>query len=320
MQLWLSRIGYSLLTGYILAFYSEWSFWSGRPAAEFFWLEAILTWLIYSIFSYFFLVALVYFRAKSIWALFLAGAIYGWLGEGVFVQTMYDTPPLNISWTGLAWHSLISVLFGFYYLPIKLKEGRALLPCLLCGLALGFWSIGWWQEPEVIEAIARVGDGLLLNVFVYNFFFGLLLIPAYWLFLRFDIANFQPNRFGFGFMLLVALLYYAFVTIPTQPLSLIILPLCLALVLWGLWRNRQRETPFAKSPIASIPFTNLLPLLLIPIVSSLSYAASLMIGLSLPSLPILYIITTPAGFIMLGLSLWKMAFGRKAIAETEATE
>src|SRR5690348_807196 len=99
-----TRIVYVLATGYILAFYSEWSFWAGRPAQEFFWLEAIPTWLVYSCFAYFFLAAVSYFRVKSIWAFFLAGAIYGWLGEGVYVQTMYDTFPMNISWTGLAWH------------------------------------------------------------------------------------------------------------------------------------------------------------------------------------------------------------------------
>jgi hypothetical protein len=305
------KIIYVLLTGYILAFYSEWSFWSGRPAAEYFWLEAILTWLVYSCFAYFFLAAIVYFRAKSLWAIFLAGAIYGWLGEGLFVQTMYDSFPLNISWTALAWHSLISVLFGFYYLPKKLKEGRAWIPSLLAALALGFWSIGWWQEPDVMESIARIGDALLMNVFVYNAFFGLLLIPAYWLWLRFDIADFQPSRFDFAAMLTLALLYYAFVTIPTQPLALVVLPLCLAIVLFALWHNRQAETPPQKSSPSTIPFYHLLPLLLIPIVSSLFYLGALSVSLSLPTLPIVYVITLPLGFIMLGLAVWKLTFRRK---------
>jgi hypothetical protein len=306
MRSWLGRIAYTLLTGYILCFFSEWSFWSGRPALEYFWLEAIATWLVYSCFSYFFLLALSYFRLRSIWGLFLAGALYGWLGEGVFVQTMYDDFPMNISWTGLAWHSLISVLFGYHYLPHKLKQGRALIPSLLCGLALGFWSIGWWQEPDVTASIAVVGDGLLINVFGYNIFFGLLLIPIYWLWLRFECTNFQPTRWGFGVMLTLALLYYVFITVPTQPLALIVLPLCLVLLFWGLWCNRQVEPPLEKSAVSPTPFRNLLSLFLIPLVSSLFYALSLIIGLSVPSLQIAYFITMPAGFILFALALWKV--------------
>ncbi len=162
--------------------------------------------------------------------------------------------------------------------------------------------------------MARIGDGLLLNIFFYNGLFGLLLMPVYWLWLRFDIADFQPTRIGFGMMLAIVLLWFAFITLPTQPLSLIVLPICLALVLWGLWRNRQAEAPLQKSKVAAIPFHYVLPVLLIPLVSSLFYAAALIIGLTLPSLAIVLVITTPAGFFMLGMALWK--FGRTTQPQT----
>lgn len=299
-----TRVAYVLATGYILAYYSEWSFWSGRPAAEDFYLVAIPTWLLYSCLAYFFLAAVSYFRVKSIWAFFLAGAIYGWLGEGLYVQTMYDTFPMNISWTGLAWHSLISVLFGLVYLPKKLREGKALLPSVLAGLALGFWMIGWWLEPDVQAMIADVGDSLLFNVIVYNGLFGLLLIPAYAFWLRYDISDFEPTHIGFGLTLALALFWYVFVTIPTQPLALIVLPICMGLALFGLWKNRQ-AAPQKEKVDTAIGFTKLWPLLLIPFVSVLFYTAALIFGIVLPSLVIVLGITMPAGFILFGLALWR---------------
>ena len=91
-----ARLAYAFLTSYILTFYSEWMFWSGRPPSENFFLEAIPSWIAYSFITFFFLTAVSYFRVQSLWAVFLAGALYGWLLEGVLVQTMYDAFPIQI--------------------------------------------------------------------------------------------------------------------------------------------------------------------------------------------------------------------------------
>lgn len=295
-----ARIAYTFLTGYTLTFYSEWMFWSGRPPSETFFLEAIPTWIAYSFITFLFLTVVTYFRVQSIWAVFLSGAIYGWLLEGVLVQTMYDAFPIQISFTGLSWHALFSIVFGWWWLPRRLRAGRALLPCLLFGLGLGLWSIGWWLEPDV--AVAP-----LESVFVYNLLFGLLLVPAYVLWSRFDLNQFRPSRIEIAGALMLLVTYFVLVTVPTQPLSLLALPPLLGLVLWALWKIRQRSGDI-YFPAGSITFKQALPLLLIPVTASLVYAFALTIGLTLPTLQILYWITMPLGFLALIVSLYKTIF------------
>ncbi|MBZ0289605.1 MAG: hypothetical protein K8I30_18425 [Anaerolineae bacterium] len=295
-----ARLAYTLLTAYILAFYSEWMFWAGRPPAENFVLDAIPSWLMYAFAAFLFLTIARRFRVQTIWAVFLAGALYGWLLEGVIVQTMYDDFPLNISWTGLAWHALISVVFGWWWLPQRLRAGRALIPCLVFGLGLGLWSTGWWGEPDV--AVAPVE-----SIFLYNFTFGLLLIPAYMLRDRFDLATFRASRLEVVGALILLVIYFVFVTIRAQPSALLFLPLSFYLVvllLLALGKNRDRVTAM-PAKTGTITFEKALPLLLIPFTASLVYTLALTIGLSLPTLQVLYWITMPLGFVMLVVSLHK---------------
>jgi hypothetical protein len=226
--------------------------------------------------------------------------VYGWLLEGVLVQTMYDAFPIQISFTGLSWHALLSIVFGWWWLPRRLRAGTALFPCLLFGLALGLWSIGWWLEPDVAVAPP-------VSVFVYNFLFGLLLVSAYVLWSDFDLNQFRPSRLEITGALMLLVVYFVLVTVPTQPLSLLTLPPLLGIVLWALWKNRQR-TVAVQFPASKITLKQALPLLLIPITASLMYIIALTLGLTLPTLQIVYWITMPLGFIALAVSLYKMFF------------
>ncbi|MBZ0280723.1 MAG: hypothetical protein K8L97_08265 [Anaerolineae bacterium] len=300
-----ARLAYTLLTAYILTFYSEWMFWTGRPPSPTFFLEALPTWMAYSFITFFFITAVGYFRVRSLWVIFLCGALYGWLLEGVLVQTLYDAFPIQISFTGLAWHALISVLFGWWWLPRRLHESRAIIPCLLFGLGLGLWSIGWWLEPDVAVAAPE-------SVFLYNGFFSLLLVPAYMLWSRFKLADFRPTRIEVIGALVLLALYFAVITVPTQPLALLVLPPLLTLVLWILRKNRQHE-PEIQIKVAPITLKKALPLLLIPVTASLVYAGALSIGLTFPGLQVLYTITMPLGFILFAISLYKTGFQRREL-------
>ncbi len=113
-----------LATGYILFFYSELMFWARvRPGDAL--KDWVSTWLLYSLLGYILLTLIARFRVSGIWALFLAGAVFGWLAEGLVVQTAYDSLPLSISFTGLAWHALISVCVGWYAVRRALDNGLA---------------------------------------------------------------------------------------------------------------------------------------------------------------------------------------------------
>src|SRR5262245_55428597 len=114
----------SLATGYVVYFFSETVFW-GRFNPETPQSEFIVSLIVYSIFSAMLLAVISRFRVRSFWAVFLAGAVFGWVGEGIYVQTMYDNFPLHISFTGLAWHALLSVCGGWYLLRRTLAHGTA---------------------------------------------------------------------------------------------------------------------------------------------------------------------------------------------------
>ena len=67
-------------TGYVLYFFSERLFWSlWRQGDD----MAIYgaTWLVYAFLGYLLLAAIRFYRVRDLWALFLAGALFGWLVE-----------------------------------------------------------------------------------------------------------------------------------------------------------------------------------------------------------------------------------------------
>jgi hypothetical protein len=306
----LRTVAYLLLTGYITAFFSEWSFWAGRPAWDILW-GFPYTWLLYTFITWLFLCAVRYFRARTLWALFLAGALYGWLLKGVIVQTTYDDFPLNISFTALAWHAPFSILLGWYALPRWMAEASWLVWQATAGfgLFLGLWSIGWWVEAPV----APVGV-----VFLYNTAFTLLLMGAYVARSRLDGALSEAQWYSRGavYVALALLLVYAiFVTIPAQPVALYILPPLLGVTLLSLQHNRRIENAFLgeeptrqSTPITLAPITvaQSLPLLLIPLIATAIYAIAAALGLVLPTLQLAYFVLMPLGFALFGISLYQV--------------
>ncbi|HLY29526.1 MAG TPA: hypothetical protein VKQ36_00735, partial [Ktedonobacterales bacterium] len=136
MKAWLNRCALALLTGYIFYYFSEASF-AARPIDSTSTFDIVITIFAYSCTAYVFLALISAFHVRSLSALFLAGAIYGWLTEGVVSQTLYLDFPLNISITGLSWHALITVLLGWYYIPMLLRRqrvGKLVVTLLLTGI------------------------------------------------------------------------------------------------------------------------------------------------------------------------------------------
>ena len=145
----LRTLSASLTTGYLFFFFSELLFWArARPEDSL--LNWLQTWLAYSLMAFLFLSLVSYFRLRSLAAIFLAGAFFGWLAEGIVVQTAYENLPWSISFTGLAWHALITVLGGWYALQKALRRGLlpSLLASLLAGLFFGFWGVTWIYEQD----------------------------------------------------------------------------------------------------------------------------------------------------------------------------
>jgi len=294
-----------LATGYILVYFSEHLFWAhARPEDT--WSGWILTWLVYSLTGYIFLAAVVIFRIRSFWALFLAGALFGWLTEGVIVQTVYEDLPLSISFTGLAWHALLSVVVGWYLVRRAIYHGiwRTSWVSALIGLVYGFWAITWWVEPDGRFVASPQA------FFSFSFVATLFAILAYWLYDHTMPVDWKPSKGGLITAASLILLYFLFIAIPAVPLAALILPLLIASVLIPLYRSRRTE--MAGSQLDTLPraqpLWRYLPLLLIPLAAIAFYALAYTLEVRLKTNILFYLITTPAGFvlwIMGAIKLWR---------------
>jgi hypothetical protein len=290
-------------TGYILVFFSEHVFWARiRPDDSL--QNWVSTWLGYSLMAFIFLHLVTHFRVANRWALFLAGAAFGWIAEGIVVQTTYESLPLSISFTGLAWHALITVWIGWYALRQSLSVPSPLSTLKLAaaiGAGYGLWAISWWLEP----------DGGVATLFEFSVFVlttSMLVIIAFWLANWSTSEPFTPNRWVTGTVYSLFLLYFIFVTIPAAPVAIFILPVLLGSVYFGLRKNKQVEQndSFLVTLTNRASPLNYLSLLVMPLTAIVIYATALTLNLQWQTNWILYLITTPLGFILFFMSLFKI--------------
>lgn len=292
-----------LSTGYIFILFSELLFWARKRPGDSLG-EWTMTWLAYSLMAFVFLLIVSYFRVKNIWALFLAGAVFGWLGEGVVVQTTYEMLPLSISFTALAWHALITVWIGWYAIRKSLRASNpfsTLKLSLAIGLCYGLWAIMWWLEPDGgVSSIAEFA--------AFSFLAAILAIPAYWLADWSSSESFHPSRWVSIPILGIFTLMFFFVVVPTNPLTIVILPILLGLAYLGLRWNRLSEEDGSMLTSFNLPAPawKYLSLLGIPLAGVLFYALAAFLNLQWHTNWVLYLITTPLGFILFGVSLVKL--------------
>ena len=291
-----------LSSGYILFFFSEQFFWA-RVRPEDTIGNWLMTWLVYSVLAYVMLATIQQFHVRSGWALFLVGALVGWLAEGLIVQTAYESLPLSISFTGLAWHAILSVWIGWYGLQRLVRSnqyGKTTLISALIGVGWGFWSVSWWlEEGEVVTPWGEYAAFVLLS--------SLLLIGSYALYAWVSTTPFVPQRRG----LLAAALFFAFWflfnTLPATPIATLILPLLLLSLYLPLRRHRAGgEGSLYEMLVGRGRVLSYLCLLPLPLMASLVYGLALLLNLRLHSNWIVYLICTPLGFIFWGLAIFRL--------------
>lgn len=310
----LRRLGLAIPTGYIFVYYSEYAFWA-RPLDGVRFPGAIWLLLVYSFAAYVFLALMVTFRAHRLAAVFLAGALFGWLDEGVIVQTMYAQLPLSISFTGLAWHALLTVLVGWLAVQRVLRSGgwwRTALVAALIGAGYGVWAIWWWTAaPPAVP---------LLTFALYVLGTTIALAGAYWLASRPALLRFAPTRGELVVMVLLIALYFIVVTVPQQPLAAVILPPLVLLVLLGLRRNRRTETranalaALAEAGAGPLRLRDVSPLLALPAAAVAVYALASAAHALLPTGVVIYVLTTALGLLFLAASLLAIWRARPVVA------
>lgn len=293
-----------IATGYILMFFSENLFWARlRPDNSV--IDWLYTWIAYSLAAYIFLWVTSYFRARSFWALFLAGAVFGWIVEGIIETTTYKILPLSISFTGLAWHASISVMVGWYAIRRALQKNSALHTlriAALIGIGYGLWAIYWWIEPD------DGGKATIAGFAAYSLVATILALLAYRLYDWVAVEDYTPGLPGRIIVGLIALLYFVFVTIKAAPVALPILPVLLLLTYIPLRRNKEIETgaSILSEKIKPVAIWNYLSLFAIPAIAIAFYSIAYYANLRWYTNWVLYIITTPLGFILFALSMYKI--------------
>jgi hypothetical protein len=285
-------------------FFSELAFWAryqpevNGPA------DWALTWLAYSLLAYAFLVTAAHFRARAWPALFLCGALFGWLAEGVLVQTMFENFPVQIAWTGLAWHAQISVLFGWGYLRRCLQEdrpGRVWLVSGAAGLVWGVWAIFWWVEAPS----SQVGLAAFASFAIVS---SLLLALGYWAGFRLGSPDFTPGRWGPAVAVLLFALLFAFTVLPATPWAALVLPPLVVLVWLALRRNRAAEgrLPLTGQLSGRVGIASYLGLLGMPLGAIAVYALAKALQLRLFTNWLVFAFTVPAGTLLFLWSLFSL--------------
>jgi hypothetical protein len=295
-----------LANGYILFFFSErvfWSFWRSKdPLSEF-----LVTWFAYCLLGWIFLDLVRRFKVASFPSLYLCGAVFGWVGEGVVVDTLYGDPtnpfPLSISWTGLAWHALLSVGVGWYLIGNALtqeKPTRTAWISLAVGGGWGLWAV-WWQAELGMET----------NTSVLGFAVHALLCSIPFLLSWLVMAVARPDWFkgrkveAFVLWGLVVVIFLA-TRVPARPSVASILPMLLLICTLALRRNARRsQVPdLLDGLLGRIRPLNIVVLMVIPVFAIVVYAGFLTLNLVVPTNVVLYVITMPLGFWFFFRSLW----------------
>lgn len=144
----------ALATGLVAVWGSENLFWTAPPAD----LDVagwLLTWIAYALCCAAVLSAVRWSGLGGVRALLLGGAVLGFLVEGVLVGTMYEAFPLQVVWTPLAWHALVTgvAVFGVSRAGPRWSVGRQLAALTGLGLAAGTFGLWWPAERDDLPGV-----------------------------------------------------------------------------------------------------------------------------------------------------------------------
>ncbi|MFN8192862.1 MAG: hypothetical protein U0R80_01100 [Nocardioidaceae bacterium] len=220
---------------------SENLFWSAPPAG---WtpLELAVTWVVYSLCVAAALSAVLWSGVQGWRAVFLGGAVLGWLIEGVVVATMYAAFPFQVVWTPLAWHALVTGVgvVGLGRMAAAWSGPRMLAAWAGLGAWAGLFALFWPLErddlPSGWPAVGQLG-----------WYVGLLglVVPAAHLTLDRLGTLARPSRRTL--LIAPALLGAAWLVrfaVTPGPL-LLTLPALLGLTVWAMGRLGTRGAPLS---------------------------------------------------------------------------
>jgi hypothetical protein len=303
---WPAKATVILANGYVLFFFSERVFWSfPRPGDSL--NDLSVTWLAYSLLGWIVLILIRRYRIASFLPVFLAGAVYGWITEGVVVDTFYGNEgnpfPLSVSFTGLSWHALLSVGVGWYWLSKAMVASRpikAILISLAIGLGWGLWA-AWWPNEA-----GRQDQTSLPNFAAYASVYSILFIGSWGI-----LGCARSGWFRVGILetiFLSGLVIFIFVVarVPARPSVAWTLPPLLLLAVIGLRHSAGSEDrrDLLDDTLGRIRLPNLIALVLIPLAAIAAYAPFRLLDRYPATNVVLYVVTMPLGFWFFFRAVW----------------
>lgn len=277
MTEFLKRIALIIGTGAVLAFFSEFFFLNEGPVNELIRaveagplavLEslAILTLFYGFFFAVWLLLAISYFRVRSVAALLLAGIFFGWATEGTLIPLIYEE---GFLWPAISWHVLVDVLFGWWFLRIVLHRGNPALTAALAvvaGAAWGYWAT-WILTSDEIASMS------VENFADFAFVASLLLVGGHALLARFGGQEFKPHGTELALYTL-SLLFLIGVQFMAYPLEVTIAIAGVLVLCACLFRNRTREQrpSILGSFDTVVPLWHYLLLFLAPLTATFVFA------------------------------------------------
>lgn len=196
-----------------------WSFWKPSDTAS----ELFQTYIFYALATYAFLILIEKYKIRTLGGLVLTGALYGWIIEGIIVPEVYTMLPYSIVHTSLSWHMLITILFGYYWLPKRLITNQSVLYALI-GFGI-LWSVYGIYPGSDIE-----NSGWVISAMAFTT--HTLFTIACWMiglfaFIHLKPALFKASKIEVYSILIIFLGLYGVLIFATAFLALILLPFLL---------------------------------------------------------------------------------------------
>ncbi len=254
----------------------------------------------------------------------LAGAIFGFVVEGVLTTVVYEDGALPVmAALFVGWHGLLSVV-AFWYLArrwlVERKRRALAVGSAAVGLLWGFWSIVYVlpeASEDFEEGFSIMGPG---EFAVYALVVGAAFAAAHYLIGHVWPERFQPGRWGSRGIVLLMVAYAALAVIPAVPWA----PVKFAVLVGGsLWLLRRSRRATADEPTAiaalqgHVRLRDVLLLLIMPVVAALTYTAVWSWDLSETAVQGIFemvsALTVLAGFVAYGWAWRRSVAGEKRV-------
>lgn len=239
---------------------------------------------------------------------FLIGALYGWLVEGVLVTTVVDDLPLTLANTGLSWHALFTVLLGWYWIPRWLDGpfARSVLPLVIVGACVGAWASFWKFEEGALQSVPEYA--LFAGAVTAGYAAGL----ALWWGMRSRSRPGIPGTVVAATLLLALAVGHAI----ERPITLLG-PALVALALVAILTTRPRvpdAVPLHSALLPTggpAPFAALWRLAIIPTVAVPVFAVITAAPEAIPSGWPFFLASVPLGAALFVIAWWRSAAARR---------